>query len=113
MSRRNSGFRDGDWVRVTLEGRYQSRAGCGFGDHYVRLDTAGPRAHFDPEYAIIQTAVDPLPTTPGSVIRHLSYGYYRMLDNDGVWFGRPLDSAPLATELHERDYEVVYDAGAS
>lgn len=106
-------YKKGDRVKVVIEGvvhRDQEgrdltigsgRYGAGTGASHV-VDTQAADI-------TIEKLRDPLPTTPGSVIRHRTLGYYRMLDENGEWFGRT--PSPSPEYMIASNYEVIDDAG--
>lgn len=107
-----SEYKKGDRVKVTIEGVYDGTPGDN--DHWLRLPTGGVALFDGRNVASIEKLADPLPTTPGSVIRHKFLGHYRMLDKDGYWFGRTpggFENSPGVPNMIASNYEVIYDAG--
>lgn len=98
-------YKAGDRVRVVIEGTVEETA-------MDSLRLRGWRyfvSEDSPGVVTIEKLPDPLPTTPGSVIRHRTLGYYRMLDENGEWFGRT--PSPSPEYMIASNYEVIDDAG--
>ena len=106
-------FKKGDRVKVTIEGTvirdlashrdvFLNDSGASYPAHHV-VDTTKPGV-------TIEKVADPLPTTPGSVIRNRNYGslYMRV---DGGWLGEDGEFTPWT--LTPTIYEPIFDAGAA
>lgn len=111
-------YRKGDRIKVTYEGvvvqDHPSSRYISIGTHAYDL----VRHTVSPDYASVAKLSDPLPTTPGSVIRRSldSGGYvYRSLTAEGYWRTErdPLVAVRALPQDHYylSNYEVVFDAG--
>lgn len=102
-------YKAGDRVRVVIEGTVEETA-------MDSLRLRGWRyfvSEDSPGVVTIEKLRDPLPTTPGSVIRlRRRRPVHRMLHEDGQWHAQQPGESPLSSnELHEPAWDVVYDAG--
>lgn len=104
-------FKKGDRVKVTIEGvviRDQASP-----DVFLSADKAASPAHHvvntTKPGVTVEKLADPLPTTPGSVIRSRNYGslYMRV---DGGWLGEDGEVTPWT--LTPTRFEPIFDAGA-
>lgn len=96
----------GDRVRVVVEGAVTSVS-----DESVYLDSTDGFGHYAwlPSVTSIEKLPDPLPTTPGSVVR-LSSGSLRFLTHDG-WMTARGELVPNADSGFP--CTVLFDAGAT
>lgn len=114
-------YKKGDRVKVTIEGvvseEYSTRKTL-----YVNgtsgddLDYIGFLPNIESPDVTIERLLDPLPTTPGSVLRyrHGTSGWtYRTLYVDGRWhaYFNGDGAEPREFGTFYKDYEVIYDAG--
>lgn len=98
-----SEFKKGDRVKATVEGMVVWASPTG------TVEVGSSAVIWPGDGVTIEKLSDPLPTTPGSVIRNRNYGslYMRV---DGGWLGEDGEVTPWT--LTPTIYEPIFDAGA-
>lgn len=103
-------MKPGDRVEVTMMGTVTA-ANAGLSYLYVTADGAERVNAFNlnAEGVKVRVLPRPLPTTPGSVVKHVTSGPLVLNDN-GDWGNH--DFAWYSDELAVEDWTLIYDAGA-
>lgn len=104
-----SEFKKGDRVTASIEGRIAELNSV---DADIVADVSGGLVATLP-LAVLEKLPDPLPTTPGSVIRYRN-GNYRFLHSNGTWISAATlnaDGLSAYAAAAGNNYEIIHDAG--